>query len=300
MFSRRHPFLFFILSLASLFTFLCLIFIGVIMVGSRLLDPKLISSGIASRGNIGIVEIEGIITSSKEWIQQIKNFRENDDIKAIVIRINTPGGGIGPSQELYREIVKTRSEKDVLSSMGSVAASGGYYIASACDKIVANKGTITGSIGVIMEYTNIEEAIRKIGLSPVIIKSGEFKDIGSPFRAIKDSEREFLQTVVDELHQQFVQDVAQGRGLPVENVAQYADGRILTGQTAFNLHFVDRIGNLDDAVQWAGEMAGITDELIPVYPEEDRMDFLKNFVHSLLKDLNISSAISDNFRFVIN
>lgn len=300
MFARRHPFLFFFLVISSVFAGFVLIFSAILVLGFRVADPGLIHTAGAGKGNIGVVEVKGVIASSKKVIRQIKGFRDNPAIKAIVIRVDSPGGGIGPSQEIYREIIKTREQKQVITSMGSVAASGGYYIAAACDKIMASKGSITGSIGVIMEYANISKVIEKIGISPVVIKSGELKDVGSPFRALEESEKKFLQDVVDELHQQFISDVAEGRGMPAASVAEIADGRILTGNKAHQLHLIDRIGNLEDAVQWAGELAGIDGTAVPVYPAEDKLGIFRKMAATLLKDLDITGPVSDNFRLIIN
>ncbi|MCG8685687.1 MAG: signal peptide peptidase SppA, partial [Desulfobacterales bacterium] len=286
MFSRRHPFLFFMMVMASLGT---IVFLGITLI--VIVSTRIMAAGpsyAASQGNIGIVEVSGPILSSKKIIEDIRDFREDDDIRAIILRVESPGGGIGPSQEIYRELIKTRQAKRVIASMGSVAASGGYYIAAAAERIVANPGTITGSIGVIMEYANLMEVAKKIGISPVTIKSGEFKDIGSPLRELRDKEKKLLQELVDELHLQFVTDAARARNLKVEEMAKLADGRIYTGQTALKLKLVDRLGNLDDSVRWAGELAGIEGELIPVYPKEDRMSYLKEFMETLLKNLNVT------------
>ena len=275
-------------------------FVTLVSFGSKMLVTQFAQQYSLSGGNIGIVEINGMILSSKKIIKNIKTFQDNNAIKAIILRINSPGGGIGPSQEIYREIMKIKTKKKIITSMGSVAASGGYYIASATDGIIANPGTITGSIGVIMEYANIMEIAKKIGISPVVIKSGEFKDIGSPLRELKDSEKKILQALVDELHLQFVNDTAKARKIDVRIMAKLADGRVYTGQKALKLKLIDRLGNLDDAVQWAGEMANIKGELKPVYPKEDKITFLKKLADTLLKDINISGTITDNFRYIIN
>jgi len=219
MFARRHPFLFFLIIISTCFTIMFIGFIVLVSFGSRLLNTQFAQQYTSSGGNIGIVEINGMILSSKKIIQDIKIFRDDDEIKAIILRIDSPGGGIGPSQEIYREIMKTKMDKKIITSMGSVAASGGYYIASATDKIVANPGTLTGSIGVIMEYANLMEIAKKIGISPVVIKSGEFKDMGSPLRDLKDSEKKIFQALVDELHLQFVNDAATARGIDVQTMA---------------------------------------------------------------------------------
>ena len=300
MYARRHPFLFFLITMACSATIMFAGFIFLFTFGSKMVNSQFINQYSKSHGNIGIVEIDGMILSSKTIIKNIKTFRDDESIKAIILRINSPGGGIGPSQEIYREIMKTKMNKKIITSMGSVAASGGYYIAAATDKIIANSGTITGSIGVIMEYVNVKEIAKKIGISPVVIKSGEFKDIGSPMRELKEKEKIILQDLVDELHLQFVNDVAKARGIEIETMLPLADGRVYTGQKALKLNLIDRIGNLDDAVQWAGQLAGVTVELKPVYPKEDKITFIRRLADTLLKDLNISGSVADNLRYVIN
>ncbi len=300
MYSRRHPFLFFLMIITAFFTIAFLGFIIVLSFGSKIINTQLTQQYSSTKGNIGIVEINGMILSSKKIIEDIKTFQEDDGIKAIVLRIDSPGGGIGPSQEIYREIIKAKADKKIITSMGSVAASGGYYIASATDGIVANPGTITGSIGVIMEYANIMEIAKKIGISPVVIKSGEFKDMGSPLRELKDSEKKILQELVDELHLQFVSDAAKARGMEIKTMATLADGRAYTGQKALKLRLIDRLGNLDDAVQWAGELGQIKGELKPVYPREDKLTFIKRLADTLLKDINITGSVTDNLRYIIN
>ncbi|OQY02001.1 MAG: signal peptidase [Desulfobacteraceae bacterium 4572_130] len=300
MFSRRHPFLFFTLILSTI-----IILGGICLITIFIASTSLISSNIInvsnSNGNVGIIEIKGIITSSKEIIQNIKEFKENDSIKAIVLRVDSPGGGVAPSQEIYREIIKLKKKKKVVASFGAVAASGGYYIASASDSIVANPGTITGSIGVIMEYVNIEDIVKKIRLIPIVIKSGEFKDMGSPVRPLKDKERKIFQNIVNEIHTQFVRDVALGRKIDQRKIAKLADGRIYTGEQALAYNLVDKIGNLSDAIAFAGKLAEIKkDEIKAVYPKKDKMSSIKDLFHSLLKDAYISSTVTDYFRYVIN
>lgn len=297
MFKRRHPFLYFFIVISVCFTIVFLSFIGLFVFGSNIMLSKFDQKHMLHNGNIGIVEINGLILSSKKIIEDIKTFEERDNIKAIVLRINSPGGGIGPSQEIFRQIGKTN--KVIISSLGSVAASGGYYIAAATKKIIANPGTITGSIGVIMEYPNIMEVAKKIGIYPVVIKSGEFKDLGSPLRKITESEKKILQSLVNELHLQFVADASKARNIDIKKLALLADGRIYSGKKAVELKLVDHLGNLDDAVKWAGKLANVKEELKPVYLD-DTMSFVKRFVKSLLKDINISSTISDNFRYIIN
>jgi protease-4 len=298
MFSRRHPFLFFFMVVCTCMTVGFLGFVGLMMAGSRMVQSGFADLENHSDGNIGIVEVLGPIMSSKTVIEQIRSFREDDAIQAIVLRIDSPGGGIGPSQEIYRELIKTREKKKVVASMGSVAASGGYYIAAATQGIVANPGTITGSIGVIMEYANLQAIAEKIGISPVVFKSGEFKDMGSPLRELKENEKAIFQDLVDELHAQFVSDAAHARELDIKTMAGLADGRVYTGQTALKLKLVDRLGNLDDALHWAGEMAGIKGKLLPVYPKEDKMTFIKRLADTLLKDISLSATVPDHLKYM--
>ncbi len=299
MFSRRHPFLYFCLVALTVASAALVLTTGLLVGGGVVLQSSL-GVGQGGAGNVGVVEISGMIASSKQIINNLKTFREDSDIKAIVLRIDSPGGGVGPSQEIYREVMKTRLIKKVVASLGSVAASGGYYSASACDGIMANPGTITGSIGVIMEYANFKDIIKKIGLTPVVIKSGEYKDMGSPLRDLEDSEKKLLQGVVDEIHSQFVKDVAMGRNLDEEKMATLADGRIFTGARALDLQLVDRLGNFGDAVEWAGTLAGITGDVTPVYPSEDGMTVIKKVISSLFKDADITGTITDNFGFIVN
>jgi protease-4 len=299
MFSRRHPVLFFLLMLAVCATVVCVGGMLAVFFVSRLMVTSAVSFD-ERQGNIGIVEVTGPILSSRQVIENIKEFREDDAIKAIVIRVDSPGGGVGPSQEIFTELMRTRSAKTVVASMGSVAASGGYYVAAGTQAIVASPGTITGSIGVIMEHVNLTELVRKIGISPVVIKSGEFKDLGSPFRELGKNEKQLLQQLVDELHQQFVSDMARARDMSTEAVAELADGRVYTGQTALNLNLVDRMGNLEDAVALAAELADIDEEPVTVYPKDTPISVLRKLTQTLLKDLDISGTITDNLRFIID
>lgn len=207
---------------------------------------------------VGLVKIEGVLLLSDSVVEELHNYAEDSSIKAIVIRIDSPGGGVVPSQEIFNAVKSARKEgKKVIASMGSVAASGGYYIAAAADRIIANPGTLTGSIGVKMEFAHLGKLLDKIGVEGMVVKSGEYKDIGSPYREMTVQERKLLQDVIDDVHSQFIKAVAEGRSLPEEDVRAIADGRIFTGQQALGLKLVDQMGDLEDSIQVAGGLAGI-------------------------------------------
>ena len=209
---------------------------------------------------VAIVNVEGPILQSKNIVDEIKSYIKDRSVKAIVLRIDSPGGGVVPSQEIYEEVRKAAVQKKIVVSMGSVAASGGYYIASPASRIIANPGTITGSIGVIMEVPNIKGLMDKIGVKTEVIKSGRYKDIASVFRGIGSEEREILQGVMDEVHWQFIKAVSEGRRMPVEDIRKIADGRIFSGSQALKIGLVDELGSLEDAVKVAAKMAGIKGE----------------------------------------
>ncbi len=239
-------------------------------------------SGISlSNDKIAVISIQGVLTSSTDTIQQFKQYEENEDVKALVLRIDSPGGTVVAAQEIYAEIQKLRENKVVLASMGNVAASGGYYIASATEEIVANPGTLTGSIGVISEYPNIEQLMKKVGLRSEVMKSGRFKDLGNPTREMTEEERQLLQDLIDNIHRQFIRDVALGRGRTVEEIEPLADGRVFTGEQAKENGLVDRLGNLQDALDRAAELAGIEGKPVIIYPEEKRKKIWEYLVQSI-------------------
>lgn len=222
---------------------------------------------------VGIIRIEGPIaagpsgddllgafTGSDDVLEDIREAMDDPAVKAVVLRINSPGGSAAASQEIGREVQRLREAgKVVVVSMGDVAASGGYWIAAGADKIVASPATITGSIGVIMEFSKLEELYRKLGVEVEVIKSGPHKDIGSPSRGLTETERDILQGMVNDIFDQFVQVVAEGRNLPREEVEKLADGRIFTGRQARDLGLVDELGNFTEAVDLAAGMAGIAE-----------------------------------------
>lgn len=217
--------------------------------------------------NVAVIKIDGIITDPAPVTRQLHEVGERDDIKAVIIRINSPGGAVAPSQEIHGEILRLRKTKAVVASMSTTAASGGYYAAVAAEKIVANPGTITGSIGVIIEFVNAEELLSKIGLKGYVIKSGKFKDVGSPLRKMEDPERALLQAVIDDVNGQFIDAVAAGRGLDRAHVARIADGRIFTGAQALENGLVDSLGGLAEAIELGAKMAGIKGKPEVLYME---------------------------------
>ena len=236
---------------------------------------------------VAVLPISGLITDSEATIEQLKKFAKDDSVKAIVVRLNTPGGGVGPSQEIYEEVRKIRGKKVIVASMGALAASGGYYIACGADKIFANPGTITGSIGVLMQFVNVKDLIEKIGVKGFVIKSGSFKDTGSPVREMSPEERKLLQNVIDNVHSQFVNAVVEGRKLPREAVLSIADGRILSGEQAKELGLVDMLGNQEDAVAEAGKMAKIEGEPRVVTPPKKKfsiLDLLREEAKSIIDE----------------
>ncbi|MDP7416530.1 MAG: signal peptide peptidase SppA [Desulfobacterales bacterium] len=278
MFSRRHPFLFFVLIFSSI---LAIVIIGtplLFILGSR-------DTNFDFGEKVGIIEIKGVISDSKDIIEHLKQFREDGSIKSIVLRIDSPGGSVGPSQEIFREVRKTIDQKKVITSMGTIAASGGYYVAAGTDGIVANPGTITGSIGVIMGFTNLEELIKKIGLVPIVVKSGKYKDTGSPVRQMTEDEEKILQNFVQRIHMQFVKAIAEGRKMDVGKVKSIADGRIFSGEEAKDLGLVDRLGNLDDAIEWAGRLGGIKGKIASVYAPEKKYSVLRYIIDLSLNTL---------------
>jgi protease-4 len=240
---------------------------------------------LSGEDRIALIRIEGVILDAQETIGELKKYGENPSVKAIVLRIDSPGGGVVPSQEIYDAVrrVRTKSNKAVIASMGSVAASGGYYIAAATDRIVANPGTLTGSIGVIMETANVEGLLQKIGVEGVVVKSGKYKDIGSPLRKMSDEERHLMQTVMDDVHMKFIEAVAEGRSLEVHEVQALADGRIFTGRQAKDAKLVDELGNLDDAIQLAADVVGIEGE--PKVIEQRRRFSIRELLESKLSSV---------------
>ncbi len=251
-------------------------------------------------GKVALVRIEGVIVSGEKVVDQIEKWADDDSVDAIVLRIVSPGGVVAPSQEIYTAVRNARKQKKVVASMGAVAASGGYYIAAACDKIVAMPGSITGSIGVIMMFNNTYKLFDKIGLGSVVIKSGQFKDTGSPHRPITKDERALMQTAVNDIQTQFVEDVAEGRGMEQDLVRNLADGRIYTGKQAHKEGLVDKLGTLGDAVSLAGKLAGVEGEP-DIVEERDKLGFLEKLLgeeYELKFPFSVPMNLQPGFYFI--
>lgn len=268
MFARRHPILFSMLVM-------CAIGAAVVITVATLFFLSRRDSAFDFGENVAVIEIKGVIADPKPILQYLRELRKKKNVKAIVLRIDSPGGGVGPSQEIYEEVKKTKRVKKVVASMGAIAASGGYYVAAAADHIMANPGTITGSISVLMEFANLEDLLKKIGVGAFVLKSGQFKDVGSPLRQMTPKERHLLQGFIDNVHEQFVTAVVEGRKMPKEKVQAIADGRMLTGEQAQELGLLDSLGNLEDAITLAGKLGGIKGEPSVFYAKKTKFSLLE-------------------------
>ena len=248
---------------------------------------SIIFSERTTNGNIAVVEINGEIMDTTDVIKDIKKYRKDDHIKAIVLRVDSPGGAVGSSQEVYDEVIKTKAEKPVVVSFGNMAASGGYYVSASATKIVANPGTLTGSIGVITEFFQVDEILKKFNLKWEVIKSAPHKDIGSPLRPMTPEEKQLIQTMVTDVYDQFVTAVAEGRHLDKKKVIEFADGRIFSGRKAKELGLVDELGGLEKAIEVAAAEAKITDEPHVIYPSKDKYKFLDQLADGKLSFPNL-------------
>jgi protease IV len=233
---------------------------------------------------IGVIEVSGVITESKDVMEDIVRFKEDDGIKGVIVRINSPGGSVGPSQEIFSEVKKLRTKKKVYVSMGSVCASGGYYIAVAGEKLYAMPATITGSIGVIMEHMIVEDLFKKLGLQSDTLKSGAFKDAGSPFRKMRGDEKSYFQGILDSIHQQFIKTVADERKIPIDTAKTLSDGRIFIGTQAKDLKLVDQIGTFYDTVDDLKKALNIKGKPVLVYGKRP-FSLLKWLISSMSKEV---------------
>ncbi|HPQ60397.1 MAG TPA: signal peptide peptidase SppA [Syntrophales bacterium] len=262
---RKHPV---IAGILLLFLVGTLTFVLIYRIAGKRLD---FSMG----DRVGVILVQGVLADARGIIEQIDDFDGNDSVKAVVLRVESPGGGVVPSQEIYDRLKKVKENKIVVASLGAVAASGGYYIACAADKIVANPGTVTGSIGVILQFPLFEELFRKIGIGSTTIKSGKYKDMGSPFRELTPGERAFLQGVTNDIYDQFVETVLASRNIPPSRTAEIAEGKIFTGRQALELGLVDTLGSEQDAVNLAAKLSGIEGRPAVVYGEEKKGGLLR-------------------------
>lgn len=272
--------------------FLSLVFFGLVLVAVSFFvfasalkrgGSEYTSSG--SGDKIAVVEINDVIVSSEKTVEQIKKFREDRTVKAILLRINTPGGGVAASQEIYEEVKKTReSGKIIVVSMGAIAASGGYYIAVGSSLIVSNPGTLTGSIGVIAQFISIKELAEKLGINQTTIKSGNLKDAGNPFRQMNDTDIAYFQDVVDNSFTQFFDVVAKERKMDKETLLKYANGRVFTGLQAKEYGLVDSLGTFEDAIRITSQMADIEGEP-RIIRERKKFSIFEELMGSKIEDV---------------
>src|SRR6202167_1430211 len=244
-------------------------------------------SGFGDR--IGVVDLEGVILSPQPVVGQLKKFADDSSIKAIILHVNSPGGGVAASEEIYREVKRIREEKKkrVVVSIETVGASGAYYIASASDKIYADNGSIVGSIGVIAQWVNYGELLKWAKLKDIVLKTGEFKDTGSPARDLTPAEQAYMQSLIDNMFGQFVHAVADGRGMKFEDVKAIANGKVWTGEQALSMKLIDNVGDFEAAVNDTAQSVGISGEPTLVHPEKDRrtvLDLLLGDVSQYLPD----------------
>jgi protease-4 len=286
-FRQKHPIILGLFILTGIFFF----FIG----GISLLISSLISHGpgtdiFTKKDGVGIVELKGLIISPEQVLKHLTEFRHNPNVKSIVLRIDSPGGSVGASQEIYKEVMRTNEVKPVIASMGSMGASGGYYAALGAENIIANPGTMTGSIGVIIKFPNLEGLFEKIGYRSEVIKSGPLKDVGASNRPMNEKERKLMQDLIDNVYGQFVRDIAIARGMEENTIKELADGRIYTGEQALEVGLIDSLGNFTDAIIIAAEMGGLDIENPQLlYPKVDRAFSLFNLL------TNAEQSLVDNF-----
>lgn len=236
-------------------------------------------------GNVAVVEVLGGIFDSKPIIETLRDLKKDDSVKAVVLRIDSPGGSVSASQEIFEAVKEFKAVKPIVASMGTVAASGGYYIAAPTSKIVANPGTITGSIGVRLEMMNVQDLLAWARLKPVTLKSGIMKDVGSATRPMTQEERDYLEGILKAMHLQFKKAVAESRNIPLEELETFADGRVLTGEEALSKRLVDELGSQEKAVKAAADLAGLTEEPEVFYPKLEGREFLDYLMNGLVDRL---------------
>ncbi len=255
------------------------------------------SSGFLGGDKIAVVRLEGLILSAEEVNKELEHFADRSDVKAIVLRINSGGGVVGASQEIYEKVKKVNQIKPVIVSVNNAAASGAYYAALESSRIVANSGSLVGSIGVILDYPVVNELLDKLGLRFETVKSGDLKDSGSPSRPVTEEDREYFQAVVDDQHKQFISAVAEGRSLSLDEVREIADGRIFTGNQALRLSLIDTIGTFDDAIAIAGEVSGIKGKPKKIEVRKDRRSILDILFSDIPKNIGSRIGVEPAYRW---
>jgi protease-4 len=272
--TRSRTWLWIVIGGSAFFLFVLAVFTLVYITLRAGGSEKASLGGFGSR--IGVVDLDGVILSPKTVIDQLKEFNDDDSIKAIVLHVNSPGGGVAASEEIYREVKRIRDgkKKPIVASIETVGASGAYYVSSATNKIFADNGSIVGSIGVIAEWVNYGDLLHWAKLKAITMKAGEFKDTGSPTREMTPAERQYMQSLIDNMHGQFIQAVADGRKVKFEQIKAIADGKVWTGEQALTMHLIDQIGDFREAVQDTAKSVGISGEPTLVHPEKDRKTVL--------------------------
>ncbi len=275
---RTRPFLIVLATIGGLALLSFLMFFG--LTAFLLMKAGVAPSALSkdSGSGVGVLRLEGVIANPEKFLNDLRQFRDDDQVKAIVIRIDSPGGAVGASQEIYREIKQVDAKKPVIASLVNTAASGAFYAACGTRWIVSNPGTVTGSIGVIMKLPNISGLLEKLGIKTTVIKSGKLKDLASVTRELTPEERQIIQSVMDDIHSQFIEDVATGRHLSIETVSKIADGRIFSGKQALALQLVDELGNFSTAVKKAGELGKIEGTPRLIFPEKDKFTAIKEIL----------------------
>ena len=286
-FRQKHPVILGLFILAGIFF---LFLGGISLLVSSFVSDRSQADIFSGKEGIGIVELKGLMVTSEQVLKHLTEFRNNPDVKAIVLRIDSPGGAVGAAQEIYQEVQRTNEAKPVIASMGSMGASGGYYAALGAENILANPGTMTGSIGVIIKFPNLEGLFEKIGYKSQVIKSGPLKDVGASNRPLSEEERQVMQGLIDNVYNQFVRDIAAARDMDEDIVKGLADGRIFTGEQALAAGLIDRLGNFTDAIAIAADMGGLDDKNPRlIYPKADRKFSILNLLSSA------EQSLVDNF-----
>jgi protease IV len=272
---RKHPIIFAV--------FLLFIITGIFLISIFTISGvsgKMQSFSLGEK--VGVVLVEGVITDAREVSQQLRDFAKDDSIRAVVLRIDSPGGGVAASEEIYGAVLELKKKKQVVASMGSIAASGGYLIACAANRIIANPGTVTGSISAVMHFANVQDLMKKIGVQSSVIKSGKYKDIGSPTREMTQEEKVLMQGVVDDIYDYLLEIIARDRKIKKEDLKKIADGRIFTGRQAQKLGLVDELGDMEFSLSQAGKLAGIKGKPEAVYATKKKTTFWELILQSAI------------------